>query len=245
MVLKFMYAVVKRSDVLQFAVFGCIPPCGFSGSTDFTEVDLHRSSGIIVYQQIVVSTCSYGTIVTFSVCAGDDRLIRYTYKERKSKHKVLQIFHLIEAGIIHSLLPRFLCAICAGYPRLKKLHDGIITVSMPERAGENRPISVTPYVMIFPSQLVFVMQAMRDFFVDRFSVDDGLQRSCCETTFCIAPVIFFRIFFNGILFISQTLSVTAVSALKHIEVHPGSISEPFCRSHSASRMKRHKVFLID
>ena len=89
------------------------------------------------------------------------------------------------------------------------------------------------------------MQTVRYFFVDGFTVYNGLHRFHSHTAFYKTPVIFFRIFFDGIISVTETLSITAVSALEHIEIQPRCIVEPSSRSRSATRVECHQMVLVD
>ena len=89
------------------------------------------------------------------------------------------------------------------------------------------------------------MQAVRNFFIDRFSIDNRFHGFHSHTALNETPVVFFRILFDRIVAVTKTLSVTTVSALKHIEVQPGSVVEPSCWGCSATRMEGHQVILVD
>ena len=89
------------------------------------------------------------------------------------------------------------------------------------------------------------MQAMRNFFIDRLSVNHRFHRFHSHTTFNEAPVVLFRIFFDRVVTVTETLSVTTVSALEHVEIQPGGIIEPGCRSRSAAWMESHQVIFVD
>ena len=89
------------------------------------------------------------------------------------------------------------------------------------------------------------MQAVRYFLVDGFTVYDRFHGFHSHTAFYKAPVVFFRIFFNRIVAVAETLPITAVSALEHIEIQPGSIVEPSCRSRSATWMECHQMIFIN
>ena len=120
-----------------------------------------------------------------------------------------------------------------------------MTVCMSERTGKYRPVSIPAYIIVFPEQFILIMQAMRNFFVNRFTVNHGFHRLHGQATLYETPVIFFRIFFDRIITVSETLSVAAVSALKHVEIQPGSIVKPSSRSCSSTRMECHQVILVD
>ena len=213
-VLEFVHSVIKFSDVFQFTIFRGVPPGILFCAANLAEINFHRTSGIVVYHQIIISTCSDSAVITFSILSCDDRLIGYAFEERESQHQVFQILHLIVARIIQRIIPRFLCTISTTYTRFDKLHDGIMTVSMSERTCKYRPISITTYVIILPQQFVFIVQTMRYFFIDRFTVNHRLHGFHGQAAFYKTPVIFFRIFFDRVVTISETLPVATMSALK-------------------------------
>ena len=244
-VLEFVHSVIKFSDVFQFTIFRGVPPGILFCAANLAEINFHRTSGIVVYHQIIISTCSDSAVITFSILSCDDRLIGYAFKERESQHQVFQILHLIVARIIQRIIPRLLCTISTTYTRFDKLHDGIMTVSMSERTCKYRPISITTYVIILPQQFVFIVQTMRYFFIDRFTVNHRLHGFHGQAAFYKTPVILFRIFFDRVVTISETLSIATMSALKHVEIQPGSVIEPSCGSCSSTWMECHQVIFVD
>ena len=149
-VLEFVHTVVKFTDIFQFTILGCVPPCVLLGTADFAEINFHRASGVVIYHQIVIAACCDGTVITFAILSGDDRLIRYSFEEWEGQHQILQIFHLIVSGIIQSIIPRLFSTISTAYTRFDKLHDGVMTIRMSERTGKYRPVSVPAYIIIFP-----------------------------------------------------------------------------------------------
>ena len=217
-VLEFMHTIIKFSDVFQFTIFRSVPPGILFRTANLAEINFHRTSGIVVYHQIIITTCSDSAVVTFSILSCNDRLIGYAFEERESQHQVFQILHLIVARIIQSIIPGLFCTVSTTYTRFDKLHDGIMTVSMSESSGKYRPVSITAYVIILPQQFILIVQAMRNFFVDRFAVNHRFHGFHGHAAFYKTPVIFFRIFFDRIVTISETLSVAAVSALEHVEI---------------------------
>ena len=225
-VLEIVYSVFKLTDIFQFAVFGGIPPGILLGTADFAEIYFHRTSGVVVHHQIIFAACSDGAVVAFPVCAGNDGLVRYTFEKWESQHQVFEILHLVEARIVQSIVPRFLCTVCTANTRFNELHDGIITIGMSKRTGKNRPVGITAHIVIFPAQFILIVQTVRNFLVDRFTVNYGFHGICGHTAFYKAPVIFFGILFDWIITITETLPVAAMPALEHVEVQPGSGIEP-------------------
>ena len=225
-VLEVVYSIVKLTDIFQFAVFGGIPPGILSGTADFAEIYFHRASGVVVHHQIIFAACGDGTVVAFSVCAGNDGLVGYTFEEGESQHQVFEILHLVKARIVQGIVPGFLCTVCTANTGFEELHDGIVTIGMSEGTGKYRPVGITAHIVIFPAQFILIVQTVRNFLVDRFTVDDGFHGICGHTAFYEAPVIFFGILFNRIITVTETLSVAAMPALEHVEVQPGSGIEP-------------------
>ena len=148
--LELVHTVIKLTDVFQFAIFGSVPPGILFSTTNFAEINFHRTSGIVIYHQIIITACRNGTVIPFTVLSGNDRLIRYAFEEWESQHQILQILHLIVSGIIQSIIPRFLSTISTAYTRFDKLHNRIVTIGMSERTGKYRPISISTYIIIFP-----------------------------------------------------------------------------------------------
>ena len=54
-VLEFVHTVVKFTDIFQFTILGCVPPCVLLGTADFAEINFHRASGVVIYHQIVIA----------------------------------------------------------------------------------------------------------------------------------------------------------------------------------------------
>ena len=74
--------------------------------------------------------------------------------------------------------------------------------------------------------VILIVQTVRNFLVDRFTVNYGFHGICGHTAFYKAPVIFFGILFDWIITITETLPVAAMPALEHVEVQPGGGIEP-------------------
>ena len=129
------YLIIIFADVSQLSVFGVIPPYIFLCTTDLGQVDLHRTTGIVVYHQIIISPSGYGTVITFTVYSGNHTLIGNALEIGNTQHQTLQIFHLIVSGIfqcIHPCLFRTVCPKSTDHSGFNELHNIVMTISMPE-----------------------------------------------------------------------------------------------------------------
>ncbi|MPM62472.1 hypothetical protein SDC9_109344 [bioreactor metagenome] len=89
------------------------------------------------------------------------------------------------------------------------------------------------------------MQALRNFLVDRFTVNNRFQRFLGKASVHKTPVIFLGILFNGVITVTIALTVTTVSALEHVEVQPLSFVKPHSRCGTTPRMESHQVVFIN
>ena len=85
------------------------------------------------------------------------------------------------------------------------------------------------------------MESLRDILVGRFSVDDGLHLIAFPGEVHIAPVVFLGVVLDGVVAVAIALSVTAMSALEHVEVHPFTVGKPTGRGGAPAWMERHHV----
>ena len=63
-------AIIKFSDVFQFTIFRSVPPGILFRTANLAEINFHRTSGIVVYHQIIITTCSDS-----GYCSGNDHIL--------------------------------------------------------------------------------------------------------------------------------------------------------------------------
>ena len=85
------------------------------------------------------------------------------------------------------------------------------------------------------------MKSLRDILVGRLAVDDGFHLVAFPGKVHIAPVVFLGIVLDGVVAVAIALSVTAVSALEHVEIHPFTVGKPTGRGGATTWMEGHHV----
>ena len=216
-------------------------------SRDLTEVYCHLTPCVVIYHEVVFPSCCDEAVVACAVLTTYDRLVGNSIEERECKHEVLKVFHLRESRVFKSLIPRLhisCITIACSVARLEELHNSVMTVGVTARASEDRPISVTANVAIHPSRLVSIVKTLWDIFIAWFCIEHGLNWLICPCGVNIHPVVFLGIVRDRVVFVSHSLTITAVSRLEGVEVHPFCFAEPFCAGISATRVIGHDMVLV-
>ena len=120
-----------------------------------------------------------------------------------------------------------------------------MSIRMSEGTCEHRPIGIAAHVGSLPAGFVLIVKTHRDILIRRFSIDHRFDWTIGPCRVHIHPVVLFGIIRDWIVFVTHPLTILAVSALEHMEIHPRRLCPPLGRSVSPTRMIGHQVVLVD
>ena len=216
----------------------------FLVAADFGEVYRHRLAAVVVYQHKVAAAQSDDTVVAFAVLTGDYTLVALRFSEREGEHKPFQVSHLFVARVVHGFPPWLFGSERGEHSWTHELHHGVMAVGMSETSGEYRPVGIAAHVVVLPARSGEIVQSLWNVLIRRFTVDYRFQWLLLKAHVHIAPVVLLGIVLYGVVAVTIALSVAAVTALKHVEVHPLAVVKPSCRRGSASWVESHDMAVV-
>ena len=120
-----------------------------------------------------------------------------------------------------------------------------MSVGVSTTACKHTPVGITTHIIILPAWLVGVVESHRDILVTGFCIQHRLDGVVLPGGVYIHPVVFLRIVRNRIVDITHTLSITTMSALEGVEIHPWGFAPPFGRGVTSTRMIGHDMILVN
>ena len=115
---------------------------------------------------------------------------------------------------------------------------------MSATACQHAPPGIATTILRLPLGLGSIVQALRNAFVGRLGIEDGLERLELVGSLDVAPVVLLGLGSVGRIAIAATLAIATVSRLEHIEVEPFGIVPPGDRTGAAKGMIGDKVILV-
>ena len=147
-------------------------------------------AGVAVGHQIALAASGNDIIVTRTILACDHALVRNALEERPRQHQVLQILHLSRPGFLDGFVPIVPHAESSPPgPRLVHLLHGVAAIRVPERARKDRPVGISPDIVVRPIRLFGIVESLGNVFIRRLAIQSRFGRRFRQILADVPPIV--------------------------------------------------------